>query len=105
MITENCSEFNKMEVMKCAEKNKVLKMFSIPYFHKSNGRIERANRTIRNAFRRTKGLAKMSLTVILKNYNNKKHGAKGISPIVAEKKENFELVKSRLDYIYNIFKE
>lgn len=36
------------------EKNKVRHMFAIQYDHQSNGRIERANKTIRNAFKKQK---------------------------------------------------
>jgi hypothetical protein len=93
MITDNGKEFINKDVLKFVEKYKIKHIRSIPYYHQSNGRIERANRTIRNAIRKSKGSLKKNLKRIIENYNNLEHRALGMSPNEAIKKENWSRVK------------
>jgi IS30 family transposase len=55
MITDNGKEFDNNLVKNWVIKNKVNHIYSIPYYHQSNGRVERINRAIRNAFKKTPG--------------------------------------------------
>ncbi|KAG0441846.1 putative uncharacterized transposon-derived protein F54H12.3 [Dictyocoela muelleri] len=90
MITDNGKEFENKYVKKwCAEKN-VKHTFSIPYYHASNGRIERLNRTIRTALKKVKGKGK--LKKIVDAYNSTIHRGIGISPDKAILIENKNLV-------------
>ncbi|MGL5706922.1 MAG: reverse transcriptase domain-containing protein [Aeromonas sp.] len=93
IVMDNGKEFSNKEVKKWTEKREVKYKYTIPYYHQSNGRIERANRTIRNAFRKSKGTAKMNLQNIIGNYNNIKHRAIGMTPNEACKEENWSKVK------------
>lgn len=56
LIADNGKEFNNKELKKWAAENKINLNYSVPYFYESNGRIERANRKIRDALKRTKGM-------------------------------------------------
>ena len=78
--------------MKHCEASGVKLEFSVPYYHESNGRIERANRTIRNALKKTKGPLKIKLHRALAVYNNSIHRGIGMSPIEARKEQNFRSV-------------
>ena len=95
MITDNGREFDNNRVKEWSEKTKVRHILSIPYYHQSNGRIERANRTIRNALRKSSGPTKKNIKAILRNYNNLPHRGIGISPEEAMKEENHEKVRNR----------
>jgi transposase InsO family protein len=55
LITDNGKEFSNKEMEKWTKSKGILHKHSVPYYHQSNGRIERVNRTIRNAFRKTPG--------------------------------------------------
>lgn len=95
MITDNVREFDNKKVQEWTDKTKVRHILSIPYYHQSNGRIERANRTIRNALRKSSGPTKKKLQGIIRNYNNLPHRGTGISPEEATKTENHDKVMSR----------
>jgi hypothetical protein len=63
--------------------------FTIPYHHQQNGRIERANRTIRTVIKKSNKPVKIALKEIIKNYNNIRHIGINMSPEEAMKKENW----------------
>jgi transposase InsO family protein len=102
MITDNGKEFENKNVMKWAEQNNVKHTYSVPYYHQSNGRIERANRTIRNAFRKTPGITKTNLSKVLENYNHLRHRGINMSTNEAIKEQNWVKVKK---YTENYKKE
>ena len=93
MITDNGREFENVSVKKWTQEKGVKHVYSIPYYHQSNGRIERANRTIRNAFRKKPGITKVNLKGIIENYNKLKHRGINMSPEEATKQENWEAVR------------
>jgi transposase InsO family protein len=93
MISDNGKEFDNHEVRIWLRTKNIKQVFSIPYYHQSNGRIERVNRTIRNACRKTNGPLIIKLKDIVDNYNNMTHRGIGMSPNEAIKPENYELVK------------
>ena len=93
IISDNGKEFCNDKVRMWMENKNVKHEFSIPYYHQSNGRIERANRTLRNACKKTPGLLKVKLKRIVENYNNVLHRGIGMSPNEALKEENHERVK------------
>jgi hypothetical protein len=57
--------------------------FAIPCYHKSNGRVERANPTIRNALRKTRSQTKTTLSKVVENYNNIVHSGVWFCPNMA----------------------
>jgi transposase-like protein len=71
----------------------VIHKISVPYYHQSNGRVERINRTIREACKKTKGSLKRKLVKIVENYNNLVHRGVGMTPAEALKEENINKVK------------
>lgn len=92
IVSDNGREFDNIKLRKwCVEKEIELKP-SIPYYHKSNGRIERAIRTIRMALNKTGKSARKSLEKIVENYNNMPHRAIGLTPNDAFKENNREIV-------------
>jgi hypothetical protein len=74
------------------EKNNIKHRLSVPYYHSSNGRIERANRTIRTALKKTKGSTRIKLKKVIDVYNKSYHRAIGMSPNEACMVENKEKV-------------
>lgn len=93
IITDNGKEFNNDRWKDWCNENKVEHTFSIPYYHQGNGRIERANRTIRGCLKKQKKVNEDNLQKVLKNYNSIRHRAIGMSPEEAGRNENFENVK------------
>lgn len=93
LISDNGKEFNNKEVEEWCEKNNVIHDLGIPYYHKSNGRIERANQTIRRAINKTKGKLKDKMDKIIENYNKLEHRAVGMSPNDAIKENNWNKVR------------
>jgi hypothetical protein len=86
-------------------KNNILRhVFSVPFFHQSNGRVERVNRTIREAIKKTPGNVKTKCKRIIDNYNNTCHRGLGMSPNSTCKPENFENVKRTMRNIVNNLK-
>ncbi len=91
---DNGKEFDNKQVQNFCQENNIQIKYSIPYFHESNGRVERAIRTLRDALKRTRGTLKAKLPKILAAYNNAKHRGIGTSPIEALKEENsYEVLK------------
>lgn len=93
LISDNGKEFNNSKLKIWLNENGIEHKFAIPYYHQSNGRIERVNRTIRNALSKTGGMMKIKLPQVVNNYNNMYHRAIGMSPEMAYKKENNAKVK------------
>jgi hypothetical protein len=91
-LTDNGKEFENKTLKEWVKKQKIEHKFSIPYFHQSNGRIERVNRTIREAIKRTPGILKIKLKTIIENYNNAYHRGIGMSPNSACLPENETIV-------------
>jgi hypothetical protein len=93
LLSDNGKEFSNEIVEKWCKENSVFHKLAIHYYHKSNGRVERANRTVRNAIRKTKGSTKVKLSRIVENYNSMVHRGTGFSPNDAVKRENWSKVK------------
>lgn len=53
---------------------------SIPYFHETNGRIERVNRTLREMLKKMKGSIANNFYMGIQLYNNKIHRGMGKTP-------------------------
>ena len=101
LLTDNGKEFSNKLVKEWSRKMNIRHKFSVPYYHKSNGRIERVNRTIRNALRKTPGAITKVLMKVVDNYNAMVHRGIGMSPNEALRRENWEKVRS----IANIYKK
>ena len=91
-MSGNGKEFNNDTLKQWTELNGIEHIFTIPYYHQGNGRIERANRTIRTALKKTPGLLRIKLKKVIDNYNDIRHRAIGMSPNEALKPENREKV-------------
>ncbi|KAG0437574.1 Pol polyprotein [Dictyocoela muelleri] len=83
---------NKMLKAWSREKNVEVE-YSIPYYHQSNGRVERLNRTIRDSLKKLKGNIRSKLKMVIKNYNmNMIHRGTGFTLEKALLSENMESV-------------
>lgn len=80
LISDNGREFSNKEVENWCKNNGITHLFSIPYYHQSNGRVERANKTLREALKKTPGVLKIKLKQIVSNYNNLTHRGIGMTP-------------------------
>lgn len=105
LVADNGREFDNHLVKDWLKEKNIKYDQAIPYYHKSNGRIERANRTIRNAIRKTKGDLKDNLSVIIENYNNILHRALGTTPNEALRPENRERINKRIERYKKEFNE
>lgn len=85
---DNGKEFLNNQLERWLEQNNIEHKITIPYYHANNGRVERMNRTIRNAMKKTKGVKKIELAKIIRNYNNILHRGIGMSPNDAMLPEN-----------------
>ena len=74
IIADNGKEFNISEVKEWASNKNVKIEYSVPYFHASNGRVERVNRTLRNTLRKTKGQTKVKLRSVVNNITTSNMG-------------------------------
>ncbi|KAG0420378.1 Pro-Pol polyprotein [Dictyocoela roeselum] len=92
LLSDNGKELNNHKLREWCAKKKITQEFSIPYYHQSNGRIERANRTIREALKRSKGPVKLILGEFINNYNKSEHRGIGMSPNEGFLKENLEKI-------------
>ncbi|MGL5692012.1 MAG: RNase H-like domain-containing protein, partial [Bacteroidales bacterium] len=88
VVTDNGREFKNNLVQRWMINNGIEHQFSIPYYHESNGRIERANRTIREMLKKSKGLLKVRLGKAISTYNKVRHRGIGMSPDQAMLPEN-----------------
>lgn len=97
ILCDNGKEFLNDKLKDWCETNAVKLRYSIPYYHPSNGRVERVNRTLRTALKKTKGPIKVELQRIIDNYNNTIHRATKMTPNEANKIENFKKVLESLE--------
>ncbi|KAG0419783.1 hypothetical protein EQH57_0401 [Dictyocoela roeselum] len=105
IITDNGREFANKKVKEWADKKGIIVNFSIPYYHPSNGRVERLNRSIRDGLKKTPSTLKNALTLILDAYNNKLiHRGLGVTPANALLPENRLKVLSKSMSYKNEFK-
>jgi hypothetical protein len=86
----------------CKQKNIELE-FSVPYYHASNGRVERVNRTLREMIKRSKGPIKETLERIVQSYNTSMHRGINMSPEEALKIENYNKVIEQQEIYANGF--
>ena len=73
MRTDSGKEFNNELVTNWSLENQIEHELVTPYYHKGNGRIERANRTIRDALRKSRGLLRVNLEKVIERYNDTIH--------------------------------
>ncbi|KAF9760719.1 Retrovirus-related Pol polyprotein from transposon 17.6 [Nosema granulosis] len=104
LISDNGREFNNAEINRYCKENKIERIFSIPYYHQSNGRIERANRTIREALKHTKGPTKRVLKNVIAAYNLTHHRGIGMPPNDALRPEMRKEVLKKQDIYAEEFK-
>ncbi|MGL6119850.1 MAG: hypothetical protein ACRC0V_05030, partial [Fusobacteriaceae bacterium] len=83
LLTDCGCEFDNNLIKEWTAANQVEHVLNIPYYHQGNGRVERANRTIREAIKKTAGSLKIKLQGIIDNYNNSFHRAMGMTPDLA----------------------
>ncbi|KRH92725.1 hypothetical protein M153_322800077 [Pseudoloma neurophilia] len=87
--------------MWCLEK-KVFQKFSVPYVHETNGRIERANKTIRSGLKKSdKFNSKDKLEEVVCVYN----GQYNTSPSMVLLSENHDMVYSHSKKYASEFKD
>ncbi|KRH92306.1 LTR retrotransposon, partial [Pseudoloma neurophilia] len=94
IVTDNAQEFRSKNLeLWCIEKS-IKQSFSVPYVHQINGRVERANRTIRDGIKKSdqKNL-KDKLKQVVGQYNDSFHRGIGMSPYDALKVECHDQVK------------
>lgn len=80
LVTDNGKEFNNEMLNNYCRENNIERVFTIPYYHQSNGRIERANRTVREALKHARGPTKKVLANVIASYNKTYHRGIGMSP-------------------------
>jgi hypothetical protein len=91
LLCDGGGEFNN-KLLKCWAAERGLKIiFSVPYYHHSNGRVERVNRTLREALKKTNGPLK-KLKIVTDNYNNSYHRGIDTTPRLALKRENLQRI-------------
>lgn len=105
LITDSGKEFDNKSIREWTKGAGIEHELVTPYYHQGNGRIERANRTIRDALRKSKGLLRVNLKRIINRYNETEHRALGMSPKEAMKGENREGLLERQEKYKNEFKE
>jgi predicted nuclease of restriction endonuclease-like RecB superfamily len=97
IVTDNGREFSNERVKNWCLENNVNHEFSIPYYHQSNGRVERVNRTLRDACRKVQGSTKKKLRKIVDAYNKTTHRGIGMAPDEALKEENYNRVVENVE--------
>lgn len=105
LVSDNGKEFDNKKLDEWLKSKKIKHKFTVPYYHKGNGRIERVNRTLREALRKTNKPPKICLKDIVENYNNIKHRGIGMAPKVALKKDNWKLVLKNTENYKKEFKK
>ena len=68
LLTDNGTEFKNNKIGEWVNSKEIVHKFTIPYNHPSNGRIEGANITLRNAIIKTKNFTKDKLDGIVEAY-------------------------------------
>lgn len=97
LLSDNGKEFKNKLIENWTNKEKVVHEFSIPYYHQSNGRVERVNRTLRTAINKTRGPLRRKLKNVVENYNSSYHRGIGMSPQEAVLEKNWTQVKVNED--------
>ena len=105
LFSDNGKEFDNKYVANWAKTNNVKRELAIPYYHQHNGRIERCNRTIRNAIRKGEGPIKKRLAKAIEAYNKSFHRGIGMAPIEAMSRENRVKVLKYADKYSKEFKQ
>lgn len=104
IISDNGKEFSNNLLKDWASKNNVIHHFVSAYHHKSAGRVERVNQSLRNDLNKTKGPLKSKLITVTDAYNNKHHRAIGMSPNEALLDENYDRVRKSINIYKTEFK-
>jgi hypothetical protein len=91
--SDNGKEFINKEVEQWCVQRNVEHHQTVPYYHQGNGRVERANRTIREALTKTSKPIGVCLQEVIDRYNRTIHRGLGISPNDACKEENYNKIK------------
>lgn len=103
LICDNGKEFQNELLKRFAERNEIELDYGIPYYHASNGRVERANRTIRDALKKVNKPIRIALKDVVDKYNRTIHRGIGMAPIEAMKPENWKKVRdTRRDMVKNL---
>lgn len=99
LLMDNGREFNNVKIKSWAQKKGIAVEYSVPYYHESNGRIERANRTIREAIKKGNDSVRIDIAKVLESYNETIHRGIGMRPNEAMEIENREKVlENQLKY-------
>lgn len=69
MLCDNGREFDNMQIKRWAREKCISLEYSTPYYHASNGRVERANRTFREAIEKENKQIKMILGKVMCSYS------------------------------------
>jgi hypothetical protein len=89
LLCDNGGEFNNKVFKEWVKKENIELEVSVPYYHPSNGRVERVIRTLREALKRTKGPLKTRLKEATETYNKSYHRGINTTPLEALKTENW----------------
>ena len=103
--TDSGKEFANEMVENLMKKLEIDHELTTPYYHKGNGRIERANRTIRDGLRKSKGLLRVNLNKVIQRYNDTKHRGILMTPNEAMRQENWGKIREHQERYKKEFKE
>lgn len=100
LVTDGARENLSKKVEEWLGSNAINRHTTSPYHHESNGRVERFNRTIWEGIRKINkpGTFAMRIKKIIEAYNQTYHRAIGMSPLEAQKEENWEQVRKMQFY-------
>lgn len=102
---DNAKEFQGKQLKKALQQDGIKIQYSIPYYHESNGRIERLNRTIRNALAKKRKINNKVVKDTIETYNEQVHRAIKMSPKEAMEEKNWEMVMNNAQKYAKEFKE
>ena len=105
LLTDHGKEFNNNKFEQWTKSENIKHEKVTPYYHQANGRIERANRTIRTALKKENGNLKERLKRVIKVYNDIRHRGIGMPPNEAMKHENYDKGKEIREKYEREFKE
>lgn len=80
---DNAKEFKGKKLHEFCARLGIIVEYSVPYYHESNGRVERFNRTVREALNMRKAITNVSLQKAIRNYNSIFHRAINCCPLEA----------------------
>lgn len=92
LISDNGREFDNKGVNSYFKEKGIKRIYSIPHYHRSNGRIERANKTILETLKHAKDPTRKILAKVIKSYNKTFHRGIGMLPNEAMGPENKDKV-------------